>query len=129
MAHDLRELFKKERHLRSTLEDVDTFVTNYKAETDADQLEVRLQRLDESFVEFRSVRLSIELLTDEEEFSLEPVEGESDKERNKRLVQAKRQRIAENEKVLVEAENYYCKVRASLLKKMLMKPEVVLTAQ
>lgn len=115
---DLRELYKKERHLRKSIEGVEIFVTNYKAETDADELEVRLQRLDETFAELRSVRVKIELITDDEDVVLEPVEGESEKEKNKRLVQAKKQRNAENEQVLVDAEDNYCKVRASLLKKM-----------
>ncbi|KAL1377439.1 hypothetical protein pipiens_016261 [Culex pipiens pipiens] len=74
MAPSLRELEKQQSHLRRTLEAIQQFVNAYDATRDADQIDVRLERLDETFNQFRSVRIKIELLTEEDDLDVEVVE-------------------------------------------------------
>ncbi|XP_038106163.1 uncharacterized protein LOC119765952 [Culex quinquefasciatus] len=117
MAPSLRELEKQQSHLRRTLEAIQQFVNQYDATRDADQIDVRLERLDETFNEFRSVRIKIELLTEEDDFDVEVMEGETEEDRAKREADAKKKRKEKNLKVLMEAEDFYCAVKAKLYKK------------
>ncbi|XP_038106487.1 uncharacterized protein LOC119766160 [Culex quinquefasciatus] len=117
MAPNLRELEKQQSHLRRTLEAIQQFVNAYDATRDADQIDVRLELLDETFNQFRFVRIKIELLTEEDDLDVEVVEGETEEERAEREADANKKRKEKNVKVLMEAEDFYCAVKAKLNKK------------
>ncbi|XP_038116836.1 uncharacterized protein LOC119769026 [Culex quinquefasciatus] len=117
MAPSLRELEKQQSHLRRTLEAIQQFVNAYDGTRDADQIDVRLERLDETFNQFRSVRIKNELLTEEDDLDVEVVEGETEEERAEREADVKKKRKEKNVKVLMDAEEFYCAVKAKLYKK------------
>lgn len=117
MGTSLRELEKQQSYLRRSLEAIQNFVTKFDVTKDADQVDVRLERLEETFNEFRNVRIQIELLTDDEKLDVEIIEGESKEDHAKKLAEAKKNRKEKNAKVLLDVEEFYCSLKAKLYKK------------
>lgn len=102
MPTDLRSLLKKELRVRTTLDTVVKFVKAYNAEVHSDQVEVRLQLLEETYKEFKEVREMIEVLMDDIDEDVEEVDAEesatAQKARMEKLQKAaKATRVPQNE--------------------------------
>ncbi|XP_058828570.1 uncharacterized protein LOC131688381 [Topomyia yanbarensis] len=91
------------------------FVEHYTID-DRDQVDVRLQLLESAFSEFKEVRNLIEAEMDELEDEDEPELDEKEADRLARLEAAEERRDVENDEILRDAENLYCRLKGSLLK-------------
>lgn len=113
MSGELRELYKHERYLHTTIGKVRTFVADKKVK-DANQVQVRMQRLDTAFKELLEVRRKIELLTDDVDEPTPAELEETPAEHEKRLAEIAAARDADNEKVIGDLEEEYCDLQAKL---------------
>ncbi|XP_065073868.1 uncharacterized protein LOC135697936 [Ochlerotatus camptorhynchus] len=123
MTNDLRELQKQERNIRRTLDGMQYFVDHYEEEQ-SDQVEIRLQRLEEVFKEFHTVRRRIELLTDDI-VPAEETEIKISKEQHQvRIDAVKKAREEENVQIVMKIENSYYNLKAAL-SRLMPKPDLV----
>ncbi|XP_058817915.1 uncharacterized protein LOC131681229 [Topomyia yanbarensis] len=111
---DLRILLKQERTLRSSVDNLKLFITNYRENRDRGSLEMRIAKLDQIYDKFLDVRMRIEVLTDEEEDDFaESVETEE--ERKSLRISITERREQDNVKVIRDFENEYYSLKQLLL--------------
>ncbi|XP_055634131.1 uncharacterized protein LOC129774420 [Toxorhynchites rutilus septentrionalis] len=115
MDHNLRDLLKQERFLRKKFDTVRNFLHNFDADQHNCQLDVRLQRLEETFKEFQIVRQRIELLAEEESEQTPPEPKETEKEWAERVTGLNLAREEENWKVLSEMEEIFCTLKGEIM--------------
>ncbi|XP_055632550.1 uncharacterized protein LOC129773023 [Toxorhynchites rutilus septentrionalis] len=115
MDHNLRDLLKQERFLRKKFDTVRNFLHNFDADQHNCQLDVRLQRLEETFNEFQIVRQRIELLAEEESEQTPPEPKETEKEWAERVTILNLAREEENWKVLSEMEEIFCTLKGEIM--------------
>ncbi|XP_055623639.1 uncharacterized protein LOC129767050 [Toxorhynchites rutilus septentrionalis] len=115
MDHNLRDLLKQERFLRKKFDTVRDFLHNFDADQHNCQLDVRLQRLEETFKEFQIVRQKIELLAEEESEQTPPEPKETEKEWAERVTALNLAREEENWKVLSEMEEIFCTLKGEIM--------------
>lgn len=123
MPNDLRLLEKQDRNARKTLEGMQYFIDHYDP-NQVDQVAIRLRRLEEVFQEFRTIRLQIELLTDDVIDNQEPDEKESKEQLKARVAALKEEREEANVKTMMKIENIYYKLKAALTR-LVPKPNPV----
>lgn len=117
MDSDLRELIKKERLVKNSMKITYQFTLDYKKAEHEDEVEIRLQLLEESFSEFKEVRQKIELLLDEMAAKdTKPHEGESKQDQATRQASEAKKRDADNAEAYSKIENLYCKIKAKLVR-------------
>ncbi|XP_058811131.1 uncharacterized protein LOC131676023 [Topomyia yanbarensis] len=112
MVTELRDLKKQERNIRKTFDAIQQFLVNFDEGRHADQLVVRLQRLEVAFGKFHVVRRKIELLTDDVTDLADT--KESDEERNERLESLAHARDDENTQIIMKMEDQYCVLKSAL---------------
>ncbi|XP_055644340.1 uncharacterized protein LOC129780287 [Toxorhynchites rutilus septentrionalis] len=112
---NMRLLSKKERTLRSSIDNLKTFIRNYQEDRDRNSIPIRMEKLDQTFDKFVEVRMQIELLTDDHDDDEEFVESvETEEERSLLRAEIQEKRELENAKVIQEFENTYYDLRQSL---------------
>lgn len=119
MANELRNLVKQERNSLKTFEAVECFLDNFDSSVHSVEVEIRLERLEAAFSEFHRVRRQIELITEDVE---EDEESEMEKTLSETSQARLKQKEAENEKVVLDVENNYCRLKAALMSRLSKQP-------
>lgn len=119
----LRELSREERQLKNSLKAIVKFANEFQRSTQENQIEVRLEALENVMQKFYSVRRKIEIAMDE----VDPEEDDEDvketaEERKKRLEKAIATREAQYDEAIHVVEEKYCEVKAALISLRPPKP-------
>ncbi|XP_062704313.1 uncharacterized protein LOC134286676 [Aedes albopictus] len=107
MTSDLRTLLKRERLLQQKVSIVEKFVIAFDKDRDECEVEVRLEGLEEVYVEFFVLREKIELLMEDEEDDGDDIDPAEKDATN---------RVQQNFLAAENFENRYCKLKVALLK-------------
>lgn len=120
MANELRDLFKQERNSLKTFEAVKCFLDKFDSSVHSAEVEIRLERLQAAFSDFHSVRRKIELLTEDVE-----EESDTDQKMTSEMIEDRiKKKEAENEKIILDVENKYCRLKAALMSRLTIQPSV-----
>lgn len=130
-AADLRALVKQERHAWVTLDNIQEFLRTYDDQRDKNELQFRMQRLDEVYNKYCEVRVKIEVITDDldtvEVEGAVGAEGVDDAPVDQAAMAEARQR--ENEEIFKEFENKYFRLKQQLHTKMIGNQGVIVERQ
>ncbi|XP_065080011.1 uncharacterized protein LOC135702883 [Ochlerotatus camptorhynchus] len=114
----LTELRKQERHLKNSIKAISKFVAEFQRQTQENQIEVRLETLENAMRKFYSVRRKIEIAIaeedEEDEDEKEYAKG-STEQRKKRLEALAATREDQYDEAIRVVEEQYYEVKAALI--------------
>ncbi|XP_062538280.1 uncharacterized protein LOC134206569 [Armigeres subalbatus] len=114
MSSELKELKSQQRQVRSTFDGVRQFITKYKRDKQEEQIETRMEILEEAMKKLYVLRRKIEVLTEEaDERDLMDSKAEP-AELKARLTALVDKRQTENSAIIQQAEDTYCELKAAL---------------
>ncbi|XP_062535153.1 uncharacterized protein LOC134204342 [Armigeres subalbatus] len=117
----LRELGKQERQLKNSIKAIAKFVSEFQRSTQENQIDVRLETLENAMKSFYSVRRKIEMAIDETD--AEEDVKETTEERKKRLDKLAIIRVDQYEAIIREVEEQYFATKADLISLRALKVE------
>ncbi|XP_055604125.1 uncharacterized protein LOC129752361 [Uranotaenia lowii] len=119
---DFNELKEQDRQLKRTINGVARFVETFSMERHENQIDVRLELLEDAMRRFHVVQRKIKVILDEEDLELKPESKETDGQRDKRVKSKIAKREADFDEAASQVEEVYCAAKSSLLAFKCKKP-------
>ncbi|XP_055605096.1 uncharacterized protein LOC129753320 [Uranotaenia lowii] len=112
---DFNELKEQQRQLKRTINSVARFVEGFSMERHENQIDVRLEMLEDAMRRFYNVQRKMKVILDEEDIETKPDSKESENQREKRVQAKIAKREADFDEAASQVEEVYCTAKSSLV--------------
>ncbi|XP_055614695.1 uncharacterized protein LOC129761019, partial [Uranotaenia lowii] len=112
---DFNELKEQQRQLKRTINGVARFVDGFSVERHENQIDVRLDMLEDAMRRFYNVQRKMKVILDEEDLETKPESKESESQREKRIQAKIAKREADFDEAASQVEEVYCTAKSSLV--------------
>lgn len=116
MTSELKDLTKQERQLRNTVDGMRKFISKFKPERHLDQVDARLDMLENAMQKFYVVRRRIDVLLEEADEKLVSESKDDPDEKAELLTALIEKRQNESAKLIETVEDAFCELKAALQK-------------
>ncbi|XP_055604516.1 uncharacterized protein LOC129752771 [Uranotaenia lowii] len=112
---DFNELKEQQRQLKRTINGVAKFVEGFTMERHENQIDVRLDMLEDAMRRFYNVQRKMKVILDEEDLETKSEAKESESQREKRVQAKIAKREADFDEAASQVEEVYCAAKSSLV--------------